>query len=160
MSDDSSPGDSRKPYSDIGGPEARHAETHDVRREQLTNPTGPEPYDASFDEQLHPNRERETITDANMDTTPADHDKRLKNRLDDRLSPAEMRHLAFLDTGTPLEQGGTYLDLNDMDRGAFRAIGSDRAEAHQRIVAKRDLDPETWNRLVGQNEHVQIDRPS
>ena len=51
MSDDHSPGDARQPYSDRGGPEGRHAETHDVVREQLTNPTGPEPEDESFAEQ-------------------------------------------------------------------------------------------------------------
>src|SRR4051812_2035990 len=42
MSDDHSPGDRRQPYSDRGGPEGRHAETHDVRREELTNPRGPD----------------------------------------------------------------------------------------------------------------------
>ena len=33
QSDDSSPGDGRQRYTDIGGVEARHAQTHDVRRE-------------------------------------------------------------------------------------------------------------------------------
>ena len=36
-SDDHSTGDSRQPYSDEGGPEARHAQTHDVAREAATN---------------------------------------------------------------------------------------------------------------------------
>lgn len=160
MSDDRSPGDARKPYSDSGGPEGRHAETHDVRRERLTNPTGPEPYDASFDEQLHPNRDRLTVVGRTDDTRPLEDDKDLLNTLGNRLTPDELQHLAFLNTGTPLEQGGTYLDLNDIARGAFKAIGSDKVEPPQRIVAKRDLDFETWNRLVGQNERVQIDRPS
>jgi hypothetical protein len=52
MSDDHSPGDARKPYSDIGGPQARHAQTHDVRREQVTNPKGPQPEDTSFADQM------------------------------------------------------------------------------------------------------------
>ena len=36
-SDDHSAGDSRQPYSDQGGPEERHAQTHDVAREAATN---------------------------------------------------------------------------------------------------------------------------
>ncbi len=36
-SDDHSTGDDRRPYSDQGGPEGRHAQTHDVAREQATN---------------------------------------------------------------------------------------------------------------------------
>ncbi len=36
-SDDHSTGDGREPYSDIGGSEGKHAQTHDVRREEATN---------------------------------------------------------------------------------------------------------------------------
>jgi hypothetical protein len=35
--DDHSAGDSREPYSEEGGPEAKHAQTHDVAREKATN---------------------------------------------------------------------------------------------------------------------------
>jgi hypothetical protein len=38
-SDDHSAGDSRQPYSDQGGAEGRHAQTHDVAREAATNST-------------------------------------------------------------------------------------------------------------------------
>ena len=38
-SDDHSTGDEREPYSDIGGSDAKHAQTHDVRREEATNST-------------------------------------------------------------------------------------------------------------------------
>src|SRR5215208_2754639 len=54
MSDDHSPGDGRQPYSDRGGPEGRHVQTHDVRREELTNPVGPQTEDSSFAVQLAP----------------------------------------------------------------------------------------------------------
>ncbi len=36
-SDDRSAGDSRQPYTDEGGPEKHHAQTHDVAREAATN---------------------------------------------------------------------------------------------------------------------------
>ena len=35
--DDHSTGDDREPYSDQGGPEGKHAQTHDVEREAATN---------------------------------------------------------------------------------------------------------------------------
>ena len=35
--DDHSAGDSRDPYSEDGGPDAKHARTHDVAREEATN---------------------------------------------------------------------------------------------------------------------------
>jgi hypothetical protein len=35
--DDHSAGDSRERYSEEGGPDGRHAQTHDVAREQATN---------------------------------------------------------------------------------------------------------------------------
>ena len=54
MSDDYSLGDVRQSYSNIGGPAAKHAQTHDVRREQLTNPNGPGPVDTSFAGQMDP----------------------------------------------------------------------------------------------------------
>lgn len=36
---DHSTGDEREPYSDQGGPEGKHAQTHDVAREHATNST-------------------------------------------------------------------------------------------------------------------------
>jgi len=49
--DDHSTGDARQPYSDKGGTEARHAETHDVRREEATRPKAHEEHD-DFDADL------------------------------------------------------------------------------------------------------------
>lgn len=36
-SDDHSAKDGREPYSEEGGPDAKHAKTHDVAREEATN---------------------------------------------------------------------------------------------------------------------------
>jgi hypothetical protein len=149
MSDDHSPGDARKPYSDIGGPEARHAETHDVRTEQLTNPKGPEPEDESFAEDLAketPESIRQAQTEA---TEPASADKDVVNRLPD-LSRDELARIAVLDPGTPLEQGSTYLDLAKRAQGPFTAVGGQQAEKSQRLVAHKTTDYEMWNRLIGE----------
>jgi hypothetical protein len=156
MSDDHSPGDRREPYSDRGGPEGRHAETHDVRREQLTNPKGPEPEDTSFADQLAP-------FDQGMgghvdEGIPGSEDKVLHNRFSE-LSSDELRRLIVVQPGTRLEQGGTYVDLNRLADGPFKALGGHEAEEGSRYVAKRDTDYELWNRLVGQDDEPAVERP-
>jgi hypothetical protein len=151
MSDDHSPGDRRKPYSDRGGPQGRHAETHDVEREQATNPKGPEPVDESFDEQLE-KETPESIRQAHTeDTTSAANDNIAVNQLPD-LTNDELATLAILDPSTPLEQGAVYLDINDKRRKPFTATGAKTAGEVGRVVAKKTTDYELWNRLTG-TEH-------
>lgn len=157
-SDDTSTGDARQPYSDIGGTEARHAQTHDVRREELTNPTGPEPRDDSFDDDLSSEDGLERPGGHVDDSAPATEDKRLSGRLDDQLTPDELARLSVLTEGTALEQGGVYLDLNDPNGAPFKALGSQEAGAANRYVAKRDLDHELWNKLATDRE-PEIERP-
>ena len=157
MSDDHSPGDARQPYADRGGPAGRHAETHDVRREELTNPRGPGEVDESFAEQLAPETGTAEPGGHVDETTPAAADKRLHEQLPE-LSNAELGRLAVLEPGTALEQGGTYLDLADVGRGPFKAIGGQTAEQGTRYVAKRDTDYELWNRLARDRE-VEVERP-
>lgn len=156
MSDDHSPGDRRHPYSDRGGPEARHAETHDVRREELTNPKGPPPEDPSFAEQLAP---IEMGPGGHTEeSAPAAADKELHNRLS-AFSGDELARLSVLEPGARLEQGGAYVDLNHLDDGPFKAIGGHEATPANRYVAKRDTDYELWNRLVGDDSEPEIERP-
>jgi hypothetical protein len=159
MSDDNSPGDGRKAYSDIGGREARHAQTHDVEQERRTNPTGPEPYDPSFDEQLAPKMDGFPQASHADASTPASEDKGLQDRLS-QFDDGELATLSVLERGTPLQQGSVYLDLNDMARGPFKAIGSDEAGAKNRLIAKSETDYEMWNRLVGQDERTEVHTPT
>ena len=157
MSDDHSPGDARKPYSDIGGPQARHAQTHDVRREQITNPKGPEPEDTSFAEQLAPEEPHQA--GHAEESAPAVEDKRLHARLP-ALSDDELATLPVLDAGTRLEQGGVYVDLNRLSDGPFKALAGHEAGSRNRYVAKRDTDYELWNRLVSQDSSPEVERPA
>lgn len=148
-SDDRSPGDAREPYSDIGGTQARHAQTHDVRREALTNPTGPDRREDEFAADLAPatpGRDLRTHVD---ESTPVSEDKVLSGQLGE-LSADERGRLAIIEPGVRLDQGGTYLDLNDRARGPFTALGNQEAGPGHRYVAKKDLDYEIWNRLTGQ----------
>jgi hypothetical protein len=147
MSDDHSPGDARKPYSDQGGPEARHAETHDVRREELTNPTGAEPVDESFAEDLAP-ESPESIRLAQLEATPGNEDKHLADAFPE-LNQGDLAQLALLAPGTPLEQGSVYLDLNNRAAGPFKAIGGQEVGNSQHIIAKKTTSYELWNRVAG-----------
>jgi len=157
MSDDNSPGDGRQPYSDRGGPEARHAETHDVRREELTNPKGPPPEDSSFAEQLAPVESGPGGGHA-AESAPAADDKTLHNHLSS-FTNDELARVSVLEPGARLEQGGVYVDLNRLDDGPFQALGGHEATKTDRYVAKRDTDYELWNRLVGEDREPEIERP-
>jgi len=130
---DDSPGDARKPFSDVGGPAGKHAQSHDVRAEALTNPEGIEHPEAEFAGDLAP----ETPTAAPRGHSHADEsrfaidDKALHERLPN-LTDDELARLPVVRAGTALDQGGVYLDLNDPRRQPFKAIGGERAEKRNR----------------------------
>ncbi len=159
QSDDRSPGDARQPYSDIGGVEARHAQTHDVRREQLTNPTGPDRSMEEFADDIAPATPSDDLHTHAEESSPALEDKALHERLPG-LTNDVLARLAIVDTGARLDQGGTYLDLNDRERGPFTALGGQEAERSNRYVAKKDTDYELWNELVGDDREPAIERPT
>jgi hypothetical protein len=157
MSDDHSPGDRRQPYSDRGGSEGRHAETHDLRHEELTNPVGPQPKDDSFENQLAPVETRPGGGHV-AESVPAAEDKVLYSRLPEFTSD-ELSRLQVVEPGTRLEQGGTYVNLNRLGDGPFKALGGHEATEVDRYVAKRDTDYELWYRLVGEDRDPEIERP-
>jgi hypothetical protein len=66
------------------------------------------------------------------------------------LTGDELAHMPFLEPGTELRQGQSYLDLNRLDGGPFTPTSSRRVQEGQRVVAQRDLDPEIWHKLVGE----------
>jgi hypothetical protein len=157
MSDDHSPGDRRQPYSDEGGPEGRHAQTHDVARERHSNPKGPEPVDESFREDLA-EETPQAVRQAHLDSEAGSDDKSVMDRAPE-LSDDELSRLSILSAGTPLEQGSIYLDLNNRGRGPFKAIGGQEVGASDKIIAKNMTDYELWNQLAGDDE-PEIERPS
>ena len=66
------------------------------------------------------------------------------------LNDDELAHMPYLDPGTLLEQGGSYLDLNQLNGGPFTPSGSQTVGEGDRIIAQRDVDPELWGKLVGE----------
>jgi hypothetical protein len=158
MSDDHSPGHRRQPYSDRGETVGRHVETHDVRRQALTNAVGPQSDDPTLAEQLAPVETRPGGGHV-TESAPASEDKLLHNRLPE-LTSDELSRLQVLEPGTRLEQGGTYVDLNRLGDGPFQALGGHEATEAHRYIAKRDTDYELWNRLVGEDSDPDIERPN
>ena len=158
---DPSPGDARKPFSDQGGPEGRHAQTHDVRREELTNPKGPDAPVDEFAADLAPvlGDPSSRLAGHVDESAPAAADKDLRVQLND-LEPPELARLSVLEPGTRLLQGSTYVDLNDESRTPFTALGGQEAGPENRYVSKHDTDYELWNRLVGQGQAAEIERPA
>lgn len=92
------------------------------------------------------------------ESTNAAADKGLRERFDD-LRDDELARLSILRPDTQLEQGAVYLDLDDLDRGPFKAIGGEKTRPGQHVLAKRESDYLLWNRLAGQSTSPEIDRP-
>lgn len=153
--DDHSPGDARQPYSDKGGPGARHAQTHDVQREEATRPKAKESHD-DFAADLVVS---EQSSGGHVDESVlASDDKELQTEMPD-LDADDLKRLSILAVGTRLDQGSTYVDLNVLAQGPFKALGDQEAGDGNRFVAKRDTDYEMWDRLVGQGRAASIERP-
>ena len=147
----------RNQGQNAGNP-ARHAQTHDVRREEFTNPKGPPPAGETFDEMSPDTSAVEPHGHAD-ESVAATQDKELYGRLN-MLDGEEFDRLTVLQRGARLDQGAVYLDLNDLERGPFKAIGGQEAGPDNRYVAKKDTDYELWNRLAGQDREAEIERPS
>ena len=156
---DPSPGDAREPFSNEGGPAGKHAQTHDLRRQELSNAKGPEPEGEDFSADIAPAAPDDGAGGHADESRAASVDKQLHERLDD-LDGTELAQVAVLETGTRLHQGGTYVDLNDRGRQPFTALGGQQAGPEHRYVAKRDTDHELWSRLVGQGREIEVERPA
>jgi hypothetical protein len=70
--------------------------------------------------------------------------RRLRGFTDDQL-----RQIPVLARGTRLEQGATYVDLNDPDAREFTATGEMEAGRDNWYVPKSEVDYQLWNRLTG-----------
>jgi hypothetical protein len=64
----------------------------------------------------------------------------------------DLQQIAVVPTGARLQQGATYLDLNDPERGEFTATGDMTAAAGSAYVPKSETPYPLWNRLLGVDE--------
>ncbi len=152
--DDRSPGDARQPYSDEGGTDAHHAQTHDVRREEATRPKAKEDHDDFAADLVDAQSTGGHVDESIL----ASDDKELRTEMPD-LDADDLKRLSILTVGTRLDQGSTYVDLNALELGPFKALGDQTAGEDNRFVAKRDTDHEMWDRIVGQGRSASIERP-
>jgi len=67
-----------------------------------------------------------------------------------RLNGDELASMPYLDPGTRLRDGQSYLDLNQLNGGPFTPTDGQSVRDGDRIVAQRDLDPDLWRKLVGE----------
>ena len=123
----------------------------------MTNPVGPQTEDPSFAEQLAPVETRQAEATWRRAFQQSTTKSSTTGSLE--LTSDELSRLQVLEPGTRLEQGGTYVDLNRLSEGPFKALGGHEATDHERYIAKRDTDYELWNRLVGEDGDPEIERP-
>jgi hypothetical protein len=60
----------------------------------------------------------------------------------------ELKRIPVVPTGTRLEQGATYVDLNAPRIEEFTATADIRASKDNAFVAKSEVDYELWQRLI------------
>lgn len=66
-------------------------------------------------------------------------------------SNEELKQIPILPEGSRLEQGATYLDLNDPQRRAFTATADMEGGPHHLYVPKSEVPYPLWDRLVGRH---------
>lgn len=93
-----------------------------------------------------------------LDADAGDTDKKVGRLLPD-LTDDQLSRLSILDPGTPLEQGAVYLNLDDRERGPFKAIGGQTVGPTERIIAKKMTDYQLWNEIAGRDDEADIVRP-
>ena len=82
--------------------------------------------------------------------------KELRTTLAD-LTNDELKNVPILPTGTRLEQGSKYIDLNHLEQGEFVAQGIMIASPEHAYVPKKETDYVLWNRLNQVDSAARLD---
>ncbi len=118
-------------------PQARALDTHPEEYQDDLNPNAMAGQNIGVGETA-PFREARTAFDV----------KGAHRRLN-ALADDDLKEIRILPEGSRLEQGATYLDLKDLDRGEFTATGDMEAGRDNWYVAKKDVHYNLWNLLIG-----------
>ena len=118
--------------------------------------------DADFDNDLHPhNRAGQNNSQDNNEGRSAfllkENESTLHPRLQ-RLPDQELKRIPVLDTGTRLQEGAAYLDLRNLDNGAFQGMNNRTVTGTDAFVAKSHLDHEQFAYLTGATTVAQLGR--
>ncbi len=95
-----------------------------------------------------PHEEKAVLTAAEI--------KELHQRLRD-FSKEDLKQIVILPEGARLEQGATYIDLNDPARRPFTATADMRAGPENLYVPKSEVGYVLWNRLIGVQHRQRLD---
>jgi hypothetical protein len=87
-------------------------------------------------------------TDAAKNARTAYDLKALHRRLRE-LKDDDLKQVRVMPAGSRLQQGATYVDLNDLDRGEFTATGEMTAGTDNWYVPKDEVHYWMWNLLIG-----------
>ncbi len=82
--------------------------------------------------------------------------KELHSKLAD-LTDDELKNIELVPTGTRLEQGWKYIDLQHREQGEFVALAEMVAEPDHYYVAKKETDYVLWNRLKHVTNPARLD---
>ena len=108
-----------------------------------------------FDKDLRPNEfagnNDGAETAQNEKAAPSAYEfKELHDRFP-QLDNADLKNIPILPADTRLDQGATYLDLNNLDKGEYSAVGNETVGEKDYIVPKSEVGYPLWNRLTGKN---------
>ncbi len=73
-------------------------------------------------------------------------------------SDSELKEIPVLPEGSRLEQGATYIDLNDPQRREFKALANMTAGPDNLYVPKSEVEYPLWNRLIGVQNPARLDQ--
>jgi hypothetical protein len=89
----------------------------------------------------------ETTPEGRYDLTAYEIDK-LRDRLED-FNDDELKQIPVLKPGTRLQQGATYINLNDPQRQEYTGVADMSVDETDLIVPKSEVGYQLWNRLIG-----------
>lgn len=128
-----------------GGSDARSQALHAEQRTRVTERQGEFAHDLEVSQRPAESLGLGSATPPGIGYT-AQSIKELHSRLAD-LTNDELKNISIIPTGTRLEEGAQYIDLNQLERGAFTADASMIAQPENYYVAKKATDYVLWNRL-------------
>ena len=111
-----------------------------------------------FEQDLHPNNLAGDPSALDFSHS-AEEIKGLHTRLAD-LTDDELKSIVIVTTGSHLEQGAKYIDLNHLEKGEFVAMPSMTAESGHYYVPKKETDYVLWNRLNQVDNPTRLDESS
>ena len=106
-----------------------------------------------FDKDLRPNEfsgENDGASSAqNEKNAPSAYEYKELHDQFPQLSNADLKNIPILPAGTRLDQGATYLDLMNLEKGEYSAVANETVGEKDRIVPKTEVGYPLWNRLTG-----------